>query len=141
MIIKSLLTLFIFVSLFSNGQTTRDFKKKTSENETERTEMLNLARKNVFTQINQEVVFVVNHFKVCGNYAWFEGTVQRKDGQQLEFPGDYYDCCHAEGLFVKKNGKWTILEFHSFSTDCWYCGISERYPQVPKSVYPTGNPY
>ncbi len=135
MIQNTLCSLFIFFWMHSFGQTVRDFKTKTSENEKERTEILNIARKDIFSQFDQEVVFVVNHLKVSGNYAWFEGTVQRKDGKPMEFPDEAYDCCHAEGLFIKKNGHWTIVEFGAFSTDCWYCGISDRYPNVPKGIF------
>ena len=134
-------TLFICCSISLFGQSVRDFKTKTSSNEVERTQMLNLARTEIRNDINQEVVFVVNFFKVCGSYAWFEGTVQRKDGQKLVVSEDYYDCCHAEGLFVKSNGKWKILEFHAFSTDVWYYGLLDRYPNVPKSILTEGVHY
>jgi hypothetical protein len=138
---RTITGLFLSFSLWIFAQPVLDFKTKSSSNEAERTQMLNLARTEIRNDIHQEVVFVVDYFKVCGSYAWFEGTVQRKDGQKLAFPSDYYDCCHAEGLFVQKNGKWTILEFHAFSTDCWYCGISDRYPNVPKSIFKEGVHY
>ena len=128
-------SIFILFTSLLLGQSVRDFKTKTTENEKERTEILNLARKDIYAQFDQEVVFVVNHLKVCGNYAWFEGTVQRKDGSPMEFPDEAYDCCHAEGLFLRKNGHWTIVEFGAFSTDCWYCGIHMRYPNVPKGIF------
>ena len=128
-------SIFILFTSLLLGQSVHDFKTKTTENEKERTEILNLARKDIYAQFDHEVVFVVNHLKVCGNYAWFEGTVQRKDGSPMEFPDEAYDCCHAEGLFVRKNGHWTIVEFGAFSTDCWYCGIHMRYPNVPKSIF------
>jgi hypothetical protein len=51
--------------------------------------MLDLLRNSIKNDIEQDVIFVVNHFLVAGNYAWMEGTVQRKDGKTLRFPDDY----------------------------------------------------
>ena len=57
----------------------QDFKTKNSSNQAQRTQMLDLLRGEIRKSVRQEVVFVVDHFKVSGEYAWFEGTVQRKD--------------------------------------------------------------
>jgi endoglucanase Acf2 len=92
----------------SFSQTLRDFKKKTEENTKERTAMLDLLRSDIKNYLEQDVVFVVNHFKVYGSYAWMEGTVQRKDGKEIVFTEDAYDCCHVEALFKKVNGSWIL---------------------------------
>ena len=83
---------FILLFIFQvpiMAQTIRDFKVKNNANVTERTKMLYLLRNEIKNDIEQDVVFVVNHFLVSGNYAWMEGTVQRKDGKTLKFPSDY----------------------------------------------------
>ena len=83
---------FILLFIFQvpiMAQTIRDFKVKNNANVTERTKMLDLLRNEIKNDIEQDVVFVVNHFLVSGNYAWMEGTVQRKDGKTLKFPSDY----------------------------------------------------
>ena len=66
---------------FCFSQTLRDFKKKTETNAKERTAMLDLLRTDIKNDLEQDVIFVVNHFKAYGNYAWMEGTAQRKDGK------------------------------------------------------------
>ena len=101
------------------SQTLRDFKKKTEENTMERTAMLDLLRADIKNDLEQDVIFVVNHFKVYGNYSWMEGSVQRKDGKELKFPHDAYDCCHVEALFKKVNGTWVMKAKGAFSTDVW----------------------
>ena len=120
---------------FSFSQTLRDFKKKTEENTKERTAMLDLLRSDIKNYLEQDVVFVVNHFKVYGTYAWMEGTVQRKDGKEIVFTEDAYDCCHVEALFKKVNGSWILKENGAFSTDVWYVCIVSNYPEASRQIF------
>jgi len=120
---------------FSFSQTLRDFKKKTEENTKERTAMLDLLRSDIKNYLEQDVVFVVNHFKVYGSYAWMEGTVQRKDGKEIVFTEDAYDCCHVEALFKKVNGSWILKENGAFSTDVWYVCIVSNYPEASRQIF------
>jgi endoglucanase Acf2 len=120
---------------FSFSQTLRDFKKKTEENTKERTAMLDLLRSDIKNYLEQDVVFVVNHFKVYGSYAWIEGTVQRKDGKEIVFTEDAYDCCHVEALFKKVNGAWILKENGAFSTDVWYVCIVSNYPEASRQIF------
>ena len=117
------------------GQTLRDFKKKTETNAKERTFMLDLLRTDIKNNLEQDVIFVVNHFKVYGNYAWMEGTVQRKDGKELKFPDEAYDCCHVEALFKKINGSWVLKANGAFSTDVWYVCIVTTYPDASRQIF------
>lgn len=125
----------LFSIQFSFSQTLRDFKMKTDENTKERTEMLDLLRTDVKNDLEQDVVFVVNHFKVYGTYAWMEGTVQRKDGKELKFPDEAYDCCHVEALFKKVNGAWVLKANGAFSTDVWYACILSSYPEASRQIF------
>lgn len=117
------------------SQTLRDFKKKTEENTMERTAMLDLLRADIKNDLEQDVIFVVNHFKVYGNYSWMEGSVQRKDGKELKFPHDAYDCCHVEALFKKVNGTWVMKAKGAFSTDVWYTCILSLYPEASRLIF------
>lgn len=117
------------------SQTLRDFKKKTETNAKERTAMLDLLRTDIKNDLEQDVIFVVNHFKVYGNYAWMEGTVQRKDGKELKFPDEAYDCCHVEALFKKVNGSWVLKANGAFTTDVWYVCIVSTYPEASRQIF------
>lgn len=132
------LILFSFViCLAAKAQPAIDYKTKTAANAAERTAILDAFRATLQKQWKQQFEFVVNYLKVAGNYAWFQGDVQRKDGKVITFPDDgEYDCCHGEALLEKKNGKWTVLTGDAFSTDVWYDGINKTYPQVPRAVFP-----
>ncbi len=134
---KKLLLLLLLIALSHVGiaQSMRDFKTKSSTNSVERTQMLDLLREGVYEQVHQEVIFVVNHFKVMNNYAYFEGTAQRKDGRSLEQSIDEdNDCCNCGALFKKTNGKWHVLESGYFPTDLWCAGLTDRYPSVPRAI-------
>ncbi len=132
---KYIVVILLISSYFSFSQEVKDFKKKTENNALERTEILDLLRTEIKKDINQDVQFVVKHLKVSGKYAWFEGEALRKDGKTIKFPDDSYECCNVGGLFEKKEGKWTTLESGTFSTDCWYCEITNQYPYVPKIIF------
>lgn len=132
---------FLAVSLiclyqFSFSQTVIDYKIKNKANEKDRTAMLDLLRDALQKEYKQTFIFVVNHFKVRGDYAWVMADAQRKDGKEIQLD-ENYDCCHVESLFKKKNGKWTILDYAGFSTDVWYYKIWERYEGVPQSIFPS----
>ena len=129
-----LLILLVALTTIGSAQSLRDFKTKSSANSAERTQMLDLMRERVYDHVQQDVVFVVNHFKVMNDYAFFEGTAQRKDGKVLRMPEDYGDCCGCGALFKKTNGKWHILVGATFPTDVWYAGLTEIYPNVPRAI-------
>ncbi|MCW7506672.1 hypothetical protein ND816_02440 [Leptospira levettii] len=113
-----------------------DYKTKSKSNEIERTYLLDLLRARMSNKFKQEFIFVVEHFKVSGDYAWFRGTAKRKDGKEIELTEDIaYDCCHVEALYKKNNGKWQISESAAFSTDVWWDGIQQRYPKAPKEIF------
>lgn len=131
------LILFLFcLNCFAQAPKLLDYKVKTADNAKERTEMLDAFRANLYKEWKLKFEFVVSYFKRSGDYAWFEGTALRKDGKEMTFPEDSYDCCHAEALFQKKAGKWVVLEEGAFSTDVWYDGINKRYPKVPVAIFP-----
>lgn len=126
----------IMIACLSMQAQVQDFKTKNSSNQAQRTQMLDLLRGEIRKSVRQEVVFVVDHFKVSGEYAWFEGTVQRKDGGQITFPDEDYECCKATCLFVKRGANWSIAEYGAFGTDVWWYGIGNRFPRAPRSIFP-----
>jgi hypothetical protein len=136
--------LIIFLLLFalqahSQSATVLDYKVKTAANAKERTEMLDALRAYLYQDLKMTLEFYVNHLKVSNNYAWFEGSADRKDGKEIKLEDYAYDCCHVEALFKKQGGKWTVAEGAAFSTDVWYEAIAKRYPAAPKAIFPPGS--
>ena len=76
--------------------------------------MLHILRSDLYKEFKQLFTFKVYHFKVSNNYAWFEADAKRKDGNEIVFPDEFYDCCHVEALFKKNNGIFMKL----FSIPC-----------------------
>ncbi|RYD97473.1 MAG: hypothetical protein EOP54_10790 [Sphingobacteriales bacterium] len=117
--------LVVLTSLPLQAQVIKDYKTKTTANHTERSKILDLLRAEIYRRHKQEVQFVVEKLNVQGEYAWFQGQVQRKDGKEFEIAGEA-DCCHVEALLRNKNGKWYIDEMAAFTTDVWWDGIWEE---------------
>lgn len=114
----------------------QNLKSKNQSNQKDRGEMLDLLRAKLKNEFKVEVQFVVNHFKLSGDYAWFKGDAKRVDGKKIELSEEEgYDCCHVESLFQKKSGKWTIVEAVAFSSDVWWDGIERRYSKANPAVF------
>jgi len=139
---KYLVFLLLLFTLQAYAQTPaiQDYKVKTAANARERTEMLDALRAQLYKEFKMTLEFYVDHFKVGNDYAWFQGSADRKDGKDIKFEEDAYDCCHVEALFQKKNGKWTVAAGAAFSTDVWYEAIAKKYPDAPKEIFPKGSP-
>lgn len=132
-----LLTTAVVLSSVSQAQPVVDIKTKTASNEKDRTAMLDILRAKLYEEHRQELVFVVDHFKMGGGYAWFEGQAQRKDGRQIRFESDMpYDCCKVTSLFKKNGSKWYIVESGAFGTDVWWGGIGARNRNAPRAIFP-----
>ena len=131
--------LLALCSIFSanlEAQIIYDFKVKNASNEKERTAMLDVLRASMYQYEKQQFIYVVDHFKASGNYAYFTGKAQRKDGKAITFP-EYQtrDCCDVSALFVKKGGKWYIEDSCIFPTDACSYGIGSRHPQAPIAIF------
>lgn len=74
-------------------------------------------------------------------HNWFKVSVQRKDGGQIIFPDDDYECCKTTCLFVKRGSNWSIAEYGSFGTDMWWAGIGNRFPKAPNLIFPPDGVY
>jgi hypothetical protein len=114
----------------------RNFKTKSTDNITERTQMLDELRQQLKNEINQDVVFVVDHFLVSDSFAWMEGGILRKDGTQPKLPQEGMECCQIQALFKLINGNWVLMEDGAFSTDVWYQCLSNRYPKIDLMIFP-----
>ncbi len=124
-----------FMCLILYAQPVLDFKTKNERNVKERTQMLDLLRNEVRSAFKQEVVFVVEHFKVCGNYAYLEAVAQRKDAKKLIIDSPGVDCCLAGALFVKNGSVWQVARDGVFRSDAWNWCIAHDFPLANRSIF------
>ena len=137
MAIKRTLFISLLLMMFSISKAQRilDYKVKNNLNVKERTMMLDIFRAKLYEEYRQEFVFVVNHYKVGNNYAWFKGEATRKDGKSVRLHEDL-SCCHVEALFKKIGSKWYIVESGAFSTDAWDVpSLQDRNPRAPSAIF------
>ena len=129
-------------SFVISAQSIQDLKQKNESNASVRTKLLDLLRSNFKEEFNEDAVFAPQHFKLSGNYAWFEGEVQLKNGSSISALLDKrrqeldeeYDCCAVQALFQKVNNQWTVASHGFFPTDVWYICIVSDYPNINQNI-------
>jgi hypothetical protein len=115
---------------------------------TERMTIMNTLRATVKREIpNQDIVFNVRGeggaFRMKGDYAWLQGSVELRGGgvpsvkgTAFEAEPDFFDGFHIEALFKKDtNGNWTVANHAIGSTDMWWSGIWEAYPDADRALW------
>jgi len=116
----------------------------------ERMAIMNALRTEIKKEIpNQEVVFNVRGdggvFRVKGDYAWLQGNIELRTGGVPSTKGTSYEEAAKEGLFdgfriealFKKdtNGNWKVENHGVGSTDVWYWGIWDTYPDADRALW------
>jgi hypothetical protein len=114
----------------------------------ERAAVINALRAKVKPELgNQDILFNFSQgsFRTAGNYAFVMGRIQLSDGSEPTTVGTAYEEDAREGLFdgfriealLKKQGSsWTVAVYGIGSTDVWYEGVDQDYPDAPKSIFP-----
>jgi hypothetical protein len=119
---------------------------------TERASIMNGLRAEVKPEANnQDIVFNVQGdggmFNVKSGYCWLQGQVQLRGGGepttngtvfQEAASGGLFDGWRIEALLKKEGNAWTVLAHGIGTTDVWYTGLAERFPDAPKAILPQG---
>jgi uncharacterized protein with PQ loop repeat len=116
------------------AQNITSYKTKNTANEEARTSMLDQLRNYLYVEYSLETQFKVTKLNVSGNYAWLTVTALDKNGKPLVLKNPEDDCCHAEALYKKEDGLWTMVEKAAFSTDVWYEALTEKY-NLPAALF------
>lgn len=129
-----ILTLAFQTSLWAQATT----PKKGSE---ERTAILDSVRAPLEKAIDQKVIFVVEHMKVDGDWAFVKAVPKTKDGEAISYKGTEFEeeADEADELTIallqKKDKKWVLVEHGYFTTDVWWIDLWERHKGCPKTIF------
>jgi hypothetical protein len=108
-----------------------------------RKDILNTLRKPVEKELNQKIVFVINDFKVSGNWAFISGEPQTPSGERPDYSATPYREQVESDMFdnnffalLKKTGKkWKVVTYALGCTDVCYLEWWKEY-KAPKAIFP-----
>lgn len=109
------------------------------KNSPDRTAILGALREMVKSMSGLEVVFVVDHLVVHGDWAWIETQPMSADGTQHYEP--------VTGLLAKRKGQWRYLEGRpewgvcEETPECadsrlYFEGLAHKYPGLRRDIFP-----
>lgn len=105
--------------------------------------ILNALRAPVKRDLRQKIVFVIDNFKVQGNWAFVSGNPQSPAGGEPSYRNTKYWTAVDSGAFdnnffalLKKTGsRWKVITFAIGCTDVCYSDWWSRY-RSPKAIFP-----
>ena len=98
--------------------------------------LLDAMRPTVEDDVGVPVQFVVEALRVDGDWAYFAGTPQLKNGQPIDFEQTHYAEAIAEGYFdgpylqvlmEKVDDEWIVATFNIGATDVIAVGWPDEY--------------
>lgn len=129
---KKFIILIILLYNKFYSQNLYDYKLKDVSNVKDRTKILDVLRSELKKNYNQEFVFVVKKLNVSAGFAWFEGYVRRKDGQDLLLEPSEDN--HVNSLLQSRNGQWYIIKKEVFVKDVEWEALFNKN-KVLKKIY------
>ena len=133
------LLLTFTVALCANAQATYTPEKGSPE----RKAILDALRIPVERALKQKIVFVADHFKVQGNWAFVSGSPQNSEGGEPDYSRTPYADQVESGAFDhnffalmrKTAGKWKVAAYAIGCTDVCYLDWWRKY-RAPKAIFP-----
>ena len=109
----------------------------------ERKAILDALRVPVERDLKQKVVFVTDHFKVQGTWAYVSGTPQNSSGGNPDYSKTRYADQVDSGAFDnnffallrKAGGRWKVTHYLIGCTDVCYLDWWRRF-KAPKAIFP-----
>jgi hypothetical protein len=105
----------------------------------ERTAILDSVRFPLEAAVNQSVVFVVDHMKVQGDWAFLIATQQKRSGGKIDYRGTKYELYENEctcALVRRRGDTWVVVDSVYFMSDVWWWELWDRVPGAPRAIFP-----
>jgi hypothetical protein len=108
----------------------------------ERKAILDTLRAPVEKELDQKVVFKIDHFAVLGEWAFVRGVPQRPDGTAVDYSRSRYQEAIDEGVFDdwfcallrKRGGEWNVVTYSIGATDVAWEPWSEEHG-APRAIF------
>ena len=109
----------------------------------ERKAILDALRVPMERELKQKIVFVADHFRVQGTWAFVSGTPQSPSGGEPDYRGTPYSEQKDQGAFDnnffallrKTGGKWRVIKYAIGCTDVCYLDWWSIH-KAPKGIFP-----
>lgn len=107
-----------------------------------RVALMDAIREAVEPELEQQVVFKVDHLAVKDGWAFMRGAPQKPDGGSVNYRKTKYQSAIDEGMFddnicallKKKDGRWTVVEFALGSTDVPWIPWPKQH-RAPQDIF------
>lgn len=99
-------------------------------------------RAAVEPELEQQVVFKVDHLAVKNGWAFMRGVPQKPDGTAVNYKQTKYQAAISEGMFdnnicallQKRSGQWTVVDFVLGATDVPWIPWAKQYG-APQDIF------
>lgn len=114
-----------------------------AEGSAERKAILTALQAPVEKQLNQPVVFEVQHIAADGSWAFASGRPTRADGSKIDYSKTPYAQAYRQGAFGddfsgllhQVSGSWKVIAYHVGATDVVWLQWDQTYG-APASIFP-----
>lgn len=137
---KRLAAIFVVMMVFAGGVLAQAVQTP-EQGSAERKAILNATRVPVERDLKQKVIFVVDHIKMQGSWAFVSGRPQNPTGGRIRLEDTMFEG-HEDifddnffALLRKTGGKWRVVTHALGCTDvCYATWWSEH--KAPKAIFP-----
>ncbi len=113
----------------------------------ERVALMDTLRPTISATLRQPVIFVVDHLRVQGDWAFFHGKPRRPNGGKIDYAktkyreefkaGMFEDIVYA--LFQRADRGWRVVTWGIGNTDVPWGGFWKEY-RAPKAIFDYADP-
>jgi hypothetical protein len=132
-------TLALFFALFGGQPPGQDAPYTPEPQSAERKAIMDALRIPIQKQLNQKVIFKIDHLKVQNGWAFLTGKPRQPGGSPIDYRGTPYQEAIDAGVFDDgvcallrlKDGRWRVVTFTLGATDVPWVEWDKKYKAPP----------